>query len=139
MELRIGRRTSLLFHFLTALAAVNIAWLISDETPQILGMRRFRIVIALVISAVAAWSRRVVGSAISFMALSWIAFEYLMWWRISRIVVVASGSDFSRTPNLLHLINARWWDLGMLLLTVVAVIWCGTYFVRQLTLARNQS
>ena len=134
-----SRGTPWLFNFLATVAAINIAWLIlsANELPQNLEIRRFHIVIALVISAAAAWPRRAVGWAISFVALLWIAFEYLMWWRGSRIVIEASGSDFSRTPHLLYLLNARWWDLGVLLLTVVGLLWCGVYLVKQLAQARK--
>lgn len=128
-----ARKTSWLFNFLAVVAAVNIAWLITNanELPQSLEMRRFRIVVALVISAVAAWPRRAVGWAITFVALLWIVFEYVMWWRGSRIVIEASGSSFSRSPHLAYLLHASWWDLVVLLLTIVGLLWCGRHLLTQ--------
>lgn len=61
----------------------------------------------------------------SLVALMWIAFEYVLWWRGSRIVIEAAGSSFSRNPHLAYFLHARWWDLVVLLLTVVGLSWSG--------------
>ena len=136
---RMARETSALFKFLAIVAALNIAWLISNanELPQSLEMLRFRVTLAWVISAVAAWPRRTVGWAISFVALMWIALEYVLWWIGSRRMIEAAGSSFSQTPHLAYFHHARWWDLGVLLLTIVGLLWSGKYLVNDFTRRAN--
>ena len=124
-------RKTALFKFLAIVAALNIAWLILNATqlPQSLEMVRFRITLAWVISAIAAWPRKTVGWTISFVALMWIALEYVLWWIGSRRIVEAAGSSFSQTPHLAYFRHARWWDLAVLLLTIVGLLWCGRYLI----------
>ena len=131
-----AHKTSSLFKFLAVVAAINIAWLISTsatELPQSVEMQKFRIAVALVISAVAAWPRKAIGLWVSFVALMWIAFEYVLWWRGSRIAIEAAGSSFSRNPHLAYFLHARWWDLVVLLLTVVGLFWSSGYLINLLT------
>ena len=126
-----ARKTPALFKFLAIVAALNIVWLISNanELPQNLEMVRFRITLAWVISAIAAWPRKTVGWTISFVALMWIALEYVLWWIGSRRIVEAAGSSFSQTPHLAYFLHASWWDLTVLLLTIVGLLWCGRHLI----------
>lgn len=119
-----------LFRFLIVVALLNIAWLVlnsSLELPQSVGARQFRIALALVVSAFALWPGRIVGLLITIVALLWITLEYILWWKKSVDVLDAADMSFANSPHFWYLLRGTWWDLGVLLATVIGLLWAGNH------------
>lgn len=129
-----------LFKFLAITALLNIAWVvftISSELPQSLAMRQMRIAVALIISVLPLWPGKVMGLLISWVALLWITLEYILWWKQSVDVLDAAGMSFSNSPHFAYLLQGTWWDLCVLLATVIGLLWAGNYLRRTLYQSRH--
>lgn len=113
-----------LFKFLATLALLDVTWLVftsSGESP--FDTRQIRIALALIICAFAMWPRKVIGSLISWVALLWITLEYILWWKTSMDVVDAAGMSFSHARHFAYLLRGTWWDLCVLLATIIGLVW----------------
>lgn len=69
------------------------------------------------------WPRKVIGSLISWVALLWITLEYILWWKTSMDVVDAAGMSFSHARHFAYLLRGTWWDLCVLLATIIGLVW----------------
>ena len=108
----------------------SIIWLgfvASSELPQSVATRQIRVALALVIGAVAAWPGKSKGFFISLVALLWITLEYILWWKQSVGALDAAGMSFSHVRHFAYLLRGTWWDLCMLLATIIDLVWAGKH------------
>jgi len=86
------------------------------------------ITIALILAVVGMWSRKRIGLFVSFAALLFIPVIYVYWYLGTlSIMRKAEISSFDQMPNqsqyLLSLANATWWDVYVLFVVIVLIIW----------------
>jgi hypothetical protein len=84
-----------------------------------------RIAFALLVSSVCLWFRKVSTFYLSAMSLTWVLLEYLRWYRRSQTTLVNAGIKHwpSQTPHALGIGGATEWNIAILLLAVVLVLW----------------
>jgi hypothetical protein len=93
---------------------------------------KVRIGLALVLGAAALCSGRLRGLAVSCVALGWIVIEYLMWWyRSYGIAKNAEAGEFSKISHLAYLHNATWWDVWIIAVISVILIYELKTFLRR--------
>ena len=127
------------FKFLAVTSLLNIAWLVlraSAETPEV-ATTKSRIALALIISVVGSWPRKVQWLWISCVALMWIVLEYIWWWIRSSGAVNAFGTSFSYTSHFAYLLQGTWWDLLVLCATVVGLVWAGNNLIHAFYQSRD--
>jgi hypothetical protein len=86
------------------------------------------ITIALILSVVGLWSRKGTGFLMSLVALIVIPIIYVSWYFGTRSIMRrAEISTFEKMPDqsqhLLTLAYATWWDVYVLLLVIVLIMW----------------
>jgi hypothetical protein len=86
------------------------------------------ITIALILSVVGLWSRKGTGFLMSLVALIVIPIIYVSWYFGTRSIMRRSEiSTFEKMPDqsqhLLTLAYATWWDVYVLLLVIVLIMW----------------
>lgn len=98
------------------------------------------ITIGLVISAVGIYVQRPIGFLLSLIGLLAIAFTYLAWYlgtlSIMRHAEVGSFSQLpSQRQHVLTLADASWWDIWVLSLTILLILWQSKKLFRSLRTA----
>jgi hypothetical protein len=108
----------------------------------VLGSFLLGITLGLVVSAVGLWWRTVAGVWLSFGAVLCEVLLYVQWYRTTRWTIqVAEVSNFWHLPNqqqrILPLNDATWWDLAVLALVIVLLVWHVKVLVSLLKRERN--
>jgi len=97
--------------------------IIIDPNIGFLKMKLF-IGIALIIATIALWFRKILGFIVSALALTWLGFEYVIWWiESSKMVTNSEALDFSKVPHKLYLYSASWWDIWVFGVAIVILAW----------------
>ena len=97
--------------------------IIADSNLEFMLMK-VRIGVALVLGAVAFCIGRLKGLAVSWIALAWIMIEYAMWWYRSYVLAKnAEAAEFSRISHLVYLSNATWWDVWIITITMIFLVY----------------
>lgn len=104
---------------------------IADWDSSIL-MMHIRIALALLLSMVSLWSRRVIGLFLSVLALAWIGGEYIGWYIWS--VRIKSNADIENFPlsvrQALNLYGASAWNIVVLVLVIMVLVWTTVCLIR---------
>jgi hypothetical protein len=85
----------------------------------------FQIAFALLVASICLWSRRAGAFYVSIFAAGWADFQYVCWFMWSRTILTSAGIDHwpEQTPHSLGLGGATGWNVAVLLLTVVLLLW----------------
>ena len=88
-----------------------------------------QITVCLLICAFGLWLRRPIGLLVSLVAVTWISNIYFLWYRSTAAFMVEQEiPNFSllQGPGKQHLVplrGATWWDIVVLVLVIVLLIW----------------
>lgn len=85
-------------------------------------------ILALVFSGIGLWTRKVFGFLLSLIALVCLAGIYFLWYRGTLWIMEMGGvKEFSQMPDqqqyLLPLYNATWWDIVVLAVAMIVLVW----------------
>jgi hypothetical protein len=132
----------LLIAVLVATAALNVILVVSktlNSAPSVVSSPGFTVIVdpnwelmrmkvriglALVLAAVALSFGRLRGLAVSFIPTAWVLIEYLIWWYRSYVIAKnAESADFAKVSHLAYLHTATWWDVWIIVLISVVLIY----------------
>lgn len=88
-------------------------------------MMHIRIGLALLLSVVGLWSRRVIGLFLSVLALVWVGLEYIAWFLLSTRIKSNAGIESlpSSVPHASNLYGATPWNVVVLVLVIAVLVW----------------
>jgi hypothetical protein len=91
--------------------------------------------LGLCLATLGLWFRRTASFLLSSIALIWVVIVYILWYRGTLSVMgVAEVQKFSQLPNqpqyLFPLIEATWWDIVVLCVTLLVLLWQAVILVR---------
>lgn len=84
--------------------------------------------VGLVVSAASLLTRKVIGLLFSMLGLLWVAVTYILWYRATlSILRTAEVDSFYRLVDqsqyLLPLDQATWWDVAVLAIVILLLLW----------------
>jgi hypothetical protein len=84
-----------------------------------------RIALALMISAIALWSRKFIGLCLSILSLIWLGVEYVAWYMWSLRSLKNAGLEHfpDGVPHALNLGGATGWNAAVLVVAVALFAW----------------
>jgi hypothetical protein len=93
-----------------------------DQTYMLMHLR---IAVALLLSAISLWFRNTFAFCLSAVGAVWVAAEYWLWHLRSQRILVSAGIEHwpAGTPHALGLGGATDWNVAVLLLTLVLLLW----------------
>jgi hypothetical protein len=87
------------------------------------GIQKLRITAALILASLFVWFPNKFSKKFRLIPLLWIIFEYILWWVNSfSFFVNANEEVFSKSPKLLFLIKATWWDVVVLVVVLASSV-----------------
>jgi hypothetical protein len=112
-------------------ATLNLAWFVNKysqlhgDLNQSIVRRDWMIAAALIIAALSLASKRGFGLMLSLIAFLWVLFEYLRWYFWTKKLL--GNLDLTRfppgVPHAAHLWGATGWNVLVLIIVSVLVIW----------------
>lgn len=87
------------------------------------GIEKLRIGLALILASVFFWFPNNLSRKIKAIPLLWILAEYILWWISSYSLFVGANEQIiEKLPRLFLLYNATWWDIIILIVTLLSLI-----------------
>jgi hypothetical protein len=105
------------------LNVIEHEWTVGQVDPSV-HLRKTRILLALIMSAVMTYKATTRKMIVLLLALLWVLTEYALWWvSYSAILEKLRTSRYSGPPHIAYLVNASWFDIAVLIVSLACLLW----------------